>query len=234
MTSDESSRGSSVCATLESRLGRTETLRKRLELAVAGVLSFLDARRGVVGHEQLGEHLDRGLQAGSRFGVGRLHCVDNHRLLDPMLAGGQELAAGLNAIRALGELRDLDYADAADSDGIHVLAMAEGGYGIGRVQNFAIELTGCVVDGGGPRDQAALGIAADVTLLVGGGHGLLDFDFMAVDRDLDRFLEICRGGFVDPDQPSLEVAGEEILILPHGKLESPSSLAASDPLVPCS
>ena len=79
-------------------------------------------------------------------------------------------------------------------------------------------------------------VPPDVSLLVRGGHGLLDFDLMAVDRDLDRFLEVGRRGLVHPDQPSFEVAGKEVFLLPDRETREVvrrRGLRAGPP-IPCS
>ena len=96
--------------------------------------------------------------------------------------------------------------------------MAERGDGVGRVELVLVELTGGVVDCGRPGNDPIVFVAPDVSLFVGGGNGLVDFDFMTVDGDLDDFLKIGRGGLVHPDQPSLEVSGEEIFVLPGGEI----------------
>ena len=79
-------------------------------------------------------------------------------------------------------------------------------------------MRGGVVDGGGSRNQAAVGVAERVAERVGLRHGPRHFDGVAVDDDGDEILEAVAGFLVATNEDVVVVAGEERFFFATGGL----------------
>ena len=178
-------------------------------------------RRLPVGREAIGdEHVDERPHLvvdppprGEVGGGDRLHL---HRLLDAVLAGGEELAFALH--RAALHLRDFHAAHPADADGVEVLLMAEDRDRIAPGNAF-VELRGGVEDRRRPRDRSPFAVAQNLPLRIGEGHGLGDGHLLAVDADRDLPLEVGRRHLVHADELAVEVAGKQPVLLDRDREE---------------
>ena len=138
--------------------------------------------------------------------VGRADRLHLHRLLDAVVAGGQQLPLPLHA--ATFHLGDLDAADATDSHRLQMLLMAEHRNRV-AVGIVGVGLGGGVVDRGGAGNRPALGIADDFALRIGQWNGLGHRHLAAVHLDRDLLLEVSGGDLVHPDELAVDVAGEQ-------------------------
>ena len=164
----------------------------------------------MIGGEQVHERPHVCINAFPRRQIRRADRLHLHRLLDAMVAGRQELPLALHG--ATLHLGDLHTADAADADRIEMLLMAENRDRVPRGIT-RIGLGGGVVNRGGSRHRTPLGVAQNLPLRVGLRHRLRHRHLAAVDLDRDLLLEIGRGDLVHPHELTVDVAGEEAVLL---------------------
>ena len=136
----------------------------------------------------------------------RLHL---HRLLDAVVAGGQQLPLPLHCPTL--HLRNLDATNTAGPDGLEVLLVAENRDRVaGRI--VGIGLRGGVVDRGGSGHRPALGVAENLPLRISERHRLGHRHLAAVDLDRDLLLEVERRDLVHADELAVDIAGEKAVL----------------------